>query len=376
MTYAATEVFEFGELTWPEVSALPREVPLILPLGAGYDLRLAAEALARPARMGVLPAVPYGWPGSGVEVPEAVFRPYVTNLLDCLHEDGFKRVCLLQPRQLTWDLTEASLAQPLEPQVYELGPPRARVLVVPVGHTEQHGHHLPLITDTVIIEAIGRGTASANPQDAACLPVMPYGVSTHRSAFAGTFSTGGRVFEDFYLATVSDLVSKGWDQIYLLSGHGGNCSFLTNVVKYAGERFSRAFIATAWLYLSGPDGVAALQALRRSQIGGMGHACELETALLMHLRPQLVHMDRVIDETDFIATPSYYMDWIEGGALVANPPWHDDTRTGSYGAGSLATEEHGRMWLQAAIAEKSAHIQEIKEQHRRREERRASARDA
>ena len=51
----------------------------------------------------------------------------------------------------------------------------------------------------------------------------------------------------------------------------------------------------------------------------MGHAGELETSLMLHLCPDLVHMERVVDETDFVATPSYYMDWIEGGALIANP---------------------------------------------------------
>jgi creatinine amidohydrolase/Fe(II)-dependent formamide hydrolase-like protein len=84
----------------------------------------------------------------------------------------------------------------------------------------------------------------------------------------------------------------------------------------------------------------------------------------------LVHMDRVIDEIDFVTTPSYYMDWIEGGALIANPPWDDDTKTGPYGAGSLATAGHGKLWLETAISEKVAHVSEIDEQHRRREARR------
>ncbi len=104
----------------------------------------------------------------------------------------------------------------------------------------------------------------------------------------------------------------------------------------------------------------------------MGHAGELETALMLHLRPDLVHMDRVIDETDFIATSSYYMDWVEGGALVANPPWDDDTATGSYGAGSLATAQKGKRWLKAAIDEKIDHVDEILAQLQRRESRRRS----
>jgi creatinine amidohydrolase len=247
---------------------------------------------------------------------------------------------------------------------------RGKVILLTIGHTEQHGYHLPLSVDTLIIDAIGHGTAATVPDQACCLPVMPYGVSTHRQAFAGTLNAGGRAFEDFWVAVIDVLVARGFDRFYFMSGHGGNSSFLVNVVKYSGERHRRIFCATAFLYLSGPEGIAALARYRRSPLGGMGHACELETSLILHLWPELVHMDRVVDETDFIATPSYSMDWIESGALVANPPWDDDTVTGAYGAGSLATAEHGKLWLEAAIAEKVSHVAEIHEQHRRREERR------
>jgi creatinine amidohydrolase len=227
----------------------------------------------------------------------------------------------------------------------------------------------------VIVDALARGTAAAIPDRAVTLPVMPYGVSMHRRSFAGTFSAGGRAFEDFWVGVVDALVTLGFKRFYFLSGHGGNMSFLVNVVKYAGDRHprlsgERIFCATAFLYLSGPTGVAALERYRRSSIGGMGHACELETSLMLHLRPDLVHMDRAVDEVDFISTPNYYMDWIEGGALIANPPWDDDSKTGAYGAGSLGTAEKGRLWLEAAIQEKVAHVEEIHEQHERREERR------
>ena len=92
----------------------------------------------------------------------------------------------------------------------------------------------------------------------------------------------------------------------------------------------------------------------------------------MHLRPDLVRMEKVVDETDFISTPAFYMDWVEGGTLVANPPWEDDTASGAYGAGSLASAENGKFWLESAIAEKVNHVEEIHEQHRRREARRLS----
>ena len=178
----------------------------------------------------------------------------------------------------------------------------------------------------------------------------------------------GRAFEDFWLAIIDELAARGIRMVYLMSGHGGNCSFLTTVVKYAGERHLDMFCATAWLYLSGPDGIRALEKLRRSPRGGMGHACELETALLhRHYGRIWYTWNGSFDETDFVTTPSYYMDWVEGGALVANPPWYDDTRSGAYGAGSLATADNGKIWLQVAISEKATHVREIIEQQTRRQ---------
>jgi creatinine amidohydrolase len=370
-----TEYFAYGTLTWPDVAALPRDTPLIIPLGKGYDLDRLAGALGHPPRVGLLPAVPFGWWGSGLAVAGELLGRLVANLLDSLRDDGFSRVYALCPQGVELGVGPARIALPHPGQVRP-GPTLPadnaldKVVLIPIGHTEQHGHHLAMATDSVIIEAIGQGVAAAAPAQAVALPVFPYGVSTHRASFAGTLDAGGRAFEDFWLGVVDTLVGRGFTRFYLVSGHGGNCSFLVNVTKYAGDRHPRIFCATAWLYLSGPDGVTALETYRRSARGGMGHAGELETALMLYLRPDLVQMDRVVDETEFITSPSYYMDWVEGGALVANPPWADDTATGAYGAGSLATAENGQLWLKAAIAEKVSQVAEIEEQYRRREQRR------
>jgi len=376
-----TEFFDFDEMTWDAVAELPRDTPLVLPLGSGYNNDLLADQLGHPQKAGLLPPFPFGWRGSGLELPDAIFTQYIMNLLDSIRDDGFTRVYCLAPQgfdpQSGFILHNSSfiLRQP-QPSLYKQTtflPPdseRGKVILMPIGHTEQHGFHLPLSVDTIIIEAIAKGTAKKSPARCWTMPVMPYGVSTHRSSFAATMNAGGRAFEDFWVAVIDILAARGFDRFYLMSGHGGNSSFLVNVVKYAGERHRRIFCATAYLHTAGKIGAAALDKYRTSKIGGMGHACELETSYLLHLRPDLCHMERVVDETDFIATPDYYMDWIEGGSLVANPPWDDDTKTGAYGAGSHGTAEKGRVWLEAAIEEKAAHVEEIHEQHERREKRR------
>ena len=376
-----TDLFAFDELTWPEVADLPRDLPLVIPLGTGYDLEQLASALGNPPRVGLLPPIPFGWRGSGLAVPEAIFGQYVANLLDSLRDDGFTRVYYLAPQGLdpqsfqrsTLNVERLSLPHPAHYAAKIFLPPdseRGKVILIPIGHTEQHGYHLPLSVDTILIDSIAQGTVNQVATRSFALPVMPYGVSTHRSAFAATLNAGGRAFEDFWGTVIDVLAARGFDRFYFMSGHGGNMSFLVNIVKYAGERHRRIFCATSFLHTAGPVGAAALEKYRTSPIGGMGHACELETSFMLHLRPDLCHMERVVDETDFVSTPSYYMDWIEGGALVANPPWDDDTKTGAYGAGSHATAEKGRLWLEAAIEEKVNHVEEIHEQHERREQRR------
>ncbi|MFN3308936.1 MAG: creatininase family protein [Anaerolineales bacterium] len=365
-----TQYLPFDSLTWPEVARLPRNCPIVMPLGRGFDQIRLAEALNQPPQIALLPSFPFGWRGSSLPVPEHILRGYLQNLINSLREDGFTDVFLLTPPDTNLALGNCQIVQ-----FYSSSPDSlfsledlSKVVLIPIGHTEQHGYHLPLSTDTIIIDSITSQVINAIPEQACKLPVMPYGVSTHRSSFAGTLNAGGRAFEDFWLAVLDILVLLGFTRFYLLSGHGGNCSFLTNVVKYAGERHPHIFCATSFLYLSSPQGIQILEQYRESSTGGMGHACELETSLMLFLHPDLVHMDRVVDETEFISTPSYYMDWVEGGSLIANPPWSDDTQSGAYGAGSLATKEKGELWFKAAVQEKIGHVTEIHEQYRRRAE--------
>jgi len=130
-----------------------------------------------------------------------LLRRLLANLLDSLRDDSFTRVYALTPQGLNLGLGAARISLP---HSNSLGPladgllladeERGKVLLIPIGHTEQHGPHLPLCTDTLIIEAIGRGTADSLPELAACLPVFPYGASTHRASFAGTLNCGGPRF--------------------------------------------------------------------------------------------------------------------------------------------------------------------------------------
>jgi creatinine amidohydrolase len=366
----------YADLTWPEVEALPRDLPLVVPIGEDeYDWRRVAIAL-RTDSFGVLPPVPYGFPTreplGALAVTPALLRKVLLGTIRQLRVQAFRTIVVLDGHNLARSLAGRGLRF-LRGTIRKSARPRRwppdigdRVVVISTGHTEQHALHLPLETDTRIVAGIAEGLQDRVPDRVVCLPAWPYGASTHTQAFPGTLNLGGRLFEDFFLAVVERLVGLGARKILFSNGHGGNHSYLVNVVKWAGERWPDAFTATEWLHTTGP----ALEALRQTPLGGMGHAGELETSLMLCLRPDLVRMERARPETDFIATSEYFMDWSEGGRLIANPPWSDDTVTGAYGDPTSATAEKGRRWLQAAVDEKIASVEEISEQQRRRQARR------
>ncbi len=356
-----TDIIRYENLTFPEVAALPRDIPIVIPLGALTDadvmkrVQRQARSSSTPDRICVFPSVPFGFEGSAYPVNRKVFKRVIDSLVASVAEDGFTNVKVIKPRSTGPRSVQNTSAL------------SDRVALIATGHTEQHAFHLPLATDTLIIDAIARGVEAKLPDTIFRLPTFPYGVSMHRRQYPGTVTIEPRAWEDFWVEIVGLLRERGLRMAYLINGHGGNHSFLVNVTKFCGDRWPDTFVATSFLHTTS----AELTQYRTSAIGGMGHACELETSYILHLRPDLVHMDRAVDDVDFVATPNYYMDWIEGGALIANPPWMDDTISGAYGAGTQATAEKGRLWLEAAIEEKIGHVQEISEQQRRREERRA-----
>jgi creatinine amidohydrolase len=389
------KVIQYADLTWPEVAKLPRHLPLLIPLGQDeYDYPATAGQLSAKSRAGgadrrlggteqviVLPPIPYGFqradgdPSRQLHVRPGLLRRVLLGVQHDLKAQGFERIVFLNGhgeqglKTGGLEILDVSYRRKVgldfPPDLSD------RVVVISTGHTEQHGYHLPLSTDSLIVGAIAQGVSASAPADVFCLPVWPYGVSTHTREFPGTLNLGGRVFEDFFLEIVDRLVGLGAEMIYFSNAHGGNHSFLVNVIKYAGERHPGVFVATEWLHTTGP----ALDRYRQSERGGMGHGGELETSYILHLRPDLAHMDRATTETKFIGTPNYTMDWVEGGSLIANPPWSDDTASGIYGDARLGTTEKGRLWLAATTEERLDILREIREQHTRRQKKRAMRRE-
>ncbi|MBB5490034.1 MAG: creatininase family protein [Nocardiopsis sp. BM-2018] len=174
----------------------------------------------------------------------------------------------------------------------------ARIALLPVGSLEQHGPHLPLTTDTVVASALAQSLADAYP-GLRLLPPITFGCSHEHEAWPGTVSVSAPTLHAMAADIAESLHRAGTPKLVLVNGHGGN-HVLANLVQA-----SRGDMA---LFPGPHDWEAARTAARMSTDNDRDmHAGELETSVLLHVRPDLVRpgyeeADHIADRRDHLLT--------------------------------------------------------------------------
>ena len=95
-------------------------------------------------------------------------------------------------------------------------------VVIPVAALEQHGHHLPVFTDSLLLGEVVRRVEPRVSESVLFAPLMWLGNSDHHLDFAGTLSAPPRVYLDLLLGLAENLLFHGFKRIVFLNGHGGN----------------------------------------------------------------------------------------------------------------------------------------------------------
>jgi len=234
-----------------------------------------------------------------------------------------------------------------------------RICLIPAGTLEDHGPHLPLDADSRIATEICRRAAEELVDEVVLLPTLVHGYTPHHMDFPGAITIGWKTFVDYAVDVGRSLAHHGFKRILYLNGHGSNIPLLDMASRLVGLNHPDVLCAAAF-YLTGPDAQRTIAEVRDSEIGGMGHACELETSIYLALDPDAVFMDKAVDENSYPEGKHAWMDWSDG-PLKIMPWWNALSHTGIHGAPTMATAEKGRILLDAAVAECVEFVRELRE---------------
>ncbi len=220
---------------------------------------------------------------------------------------------------------------------------RQPAVLLPFGTIEDHGPHLPINTDNVIVEAICLEAARRAPSETLVLPLVAYGLDEHHMDFPGTISVDMQTLIAYVADVALSVTRHGFTHVLIVNGHGSNAS----IADLAARRvvLESDAICGAMSPNAAIDPTLAeptFSEMRRSGPGGVAHAGEYETALMLHLRPELVQMDQAVQEMRQIKLTHFNWDHPEPSVLAWQDWWSRMSESGVCGDPTVATAEFGR----------------------------------
>lgn len=235
------------------------------------------------------------------------------------------------------------------PQVNDAARQRKAILI-PIGSIEDHGPHLPLNTDNVIVEQVCFEVARRAPDEILSLPVLPVGFEDHHMDFPGSLTSSMETLLAFFSDAAISVARHGFTHIMLVNGHGSNAS----LVELAARRavLQTGMVVGAMAGNAAVDDVLVRDLIarhRQSTPGGIGHACEFETSVMLYLRPDLVQMDKAAREMGVPELNYFNWDHPKPAAYGWMDWWSRFSRTGIAGDPTVATREFGELMFNATV---------------------------
>lgn len=224
------------------------------------------------------------------------------------------------------------------------------VAVLPVAATEQHGPHLPVSVDTTLADGI---VAAALPHLSSSLsvlflPTQAVGKSNEHARFPGTLTLSAQTLMRVWMEIGACVAAAGIKKLVLFNSHGGQVSVMDIVARDLRAAHDLMVFATNWYTLPceewGPNGLFDARELRFGI-----HAGDMETSMMLHLRPEFVDMQFA---QDFVSSSEERARKfpILGNGSSAKLAWQtqDLNRLGAAGDATKATAERGRVVVEAA----------------------------
>ncbi|MDR3371446.1 creatininase family protein [Rhodoferax sp.] len=227
------------------------------------------------------------------------------------------------------------------------------IAVLPVAATEQHGPHLSLSVDTVLVDGV---VTAALPHLAAelkvlVLPTQAVGLSPEHARFPGTLTLKNETILRLWTDIGESVAAAGVKKLVLFNAHGGNVSVMDLVARDLRARLDMLVYSVSWFNLplldaQGQD-VNALFSAEEHRFGI--HAGDVETSMMLALNPQHVEMDLARNFASTSQVRAQQFD-ILGNGKSAKLGWQsqDYNLAGAVGNAGAATADKGRAVVDAA----------------------------
>ena len=229
---------------------------------------------------------------------------------------------------------------------------RAIPVFLPIAATEQHGPHLPVAADRLIGEHFMRRLNERLPDEVLILPPVSVGCSEHHMEFVGTLTLTHATFIAQVTEILESVAAHGFTNLILSNSHGGNVGAMTVIMEAFGRRHPACRVVWwSWWNLA----AQRLLDLNETGPGGIGHACEFETSLMMLIAPALVDMRAIVKGGNL---PTF--DWATSDLIRRSPAglyrtMQAMTGNGVYGDPTAATAEKGEK-ITALVVDDMARI--------------------
>lgn len=233
--------------------------------------------------------------------------------------------------EMTWEEAEIRMRE-------------ARAVILPLGSLEQHGYHMSVNTDNIVGDYVS--VELAKRTDCVVLPTVPYGQVWSAKDFPATISLRERTFIELVKDIVTSLEHKGVRNVILFASHWGNAAPMKLAAR---ELLDEKGFQNVY-YLSYMDLRKHGKDIMETKLwNGSGfHAGEIETSIVLHIKPESVDMEKAI--CDYPEIPK--------DVNIRPVPWITFAKSGIFGDATKATAQKGRMFLENWMNDMVALVEE------------------